>query len=653
MKKLLTLILFFVFSHCAGAYAQVSVPNMPDGSPLLGTDYFYIARGTTDFHATQSELATSILQSAPANANLVAGYNASGVYTPLTLGNGLAVSSGILSNTLRAVVNVTQPPYNAKCDGTTDDSASFTAAYNSGFPVYIPETTTCCAVNNVNVPTNSTTFGDNGPWYSTLVGSRSCIKPASGATTILNVNGSQNLFMQSIDVIGSTSGNFSSGIQCITGGSTNMTLFNMSIRFCGNGGVGDLTNQTATFQSIGTYYYADGQTNQTGAIVNLVDSHVIGGYVVSSYDGIYFPSGSNDVDVDGLKTEFNIDYGYRFDDNAQRDIVRGGVCDNNSNGCIKFGAASFITIGDILMKRNGSTNTYGKNADIFFNGGSNNIILTGINTTTGPDDGGGGAFRPQYAISFNSASDNAITIGDSDFCGTLAGPFFFNATPTNLSISNVNCAFPLSIQGEYDLTGELVMQPLATSPTPVVTHSGTAGVVTWTYKIVACTSNNYCSAGGTAASTSTGNATLTSSNFNIITIPPITGAAFYKVYRTAHGTTPSTNGLIATVYPSQYSGSIFVNDTALAGDAATATAINNTAAIVPPSNRKGTFVCTAGGSITVANTTVLAASDILITLNAAGGTVAPPTVKSKSVGTNFIALCGGSDTSTYNYTIFN
>lgn len=69
--------------------------------------------------------------------------------------------------------------------------------------------------------------------------------------------------------------------------------------------------------------------------------------------------------------------------------------------------------------------------------------------------------------------------------------------------------------------------------------------------------------------------------------------------------------------------------------------------------RKGTFTCTAGGSITVANTNVVAASDIIITLSSAGGTVAPVTVKSKSVGTNFIALCGGSDTSVYNYNILN
>ena len=81
--------------------------------------------------------------------------------------------------------------------------------------------------------------------------------------------------------------------------------------------------------------------------------------------------------------------------------------------------------------------------------------------------------------------------------------------------------------------------------------------------------------------------------------------------------------------------------------------INLNAPVTFPSARTGTFVCTAGGSITVSNTNVVATSNIILTLNAAGGTVAPVTVKSKSAATNFIALCGASDTSTYNYVILN
>lgn len=82
--------------------------------------------------------------------------------------------------------------------------------------------------------------------------------------------------------------------------------------------------------------------------------------------------------------------------------------------------------------------------------------------------------------------------------------------------------------------------------------------------------------------------------------------------------------------------------------------INNSQGIVFATARKGTFVCTGAGSITVANANVLVTSDILITMNAAGGSITtPPAMKSKSSGVNFIVLCGATDTSTYNYVILN
>ncbi len=70
--------------------------------------------------------------------------------------------------------------------------------------------------------------------------------------------------------------------------------------------------------------------------------------------------------------------------------------------------------------------------------------------------------------------------------------------------------------------------------------------------------------------------------------------------------------------------------------------------------RKGTFVCTAGGTITVANTNELATSDVIISLNTPSGTITtPPAIKSVTAGTGFTVLCGSSDTSTYNYDILN
>ena len=72
------------------------------------------------------------------------------------------------------------------------------------------------------------------------------------------------------------------------------------------------------------------------------------------------------------------------------------------------------------------------------------------------------------------------------------------------------------------------------------------------------------------------------------------------------------------------------------------------------SARKGTFVCTGAGTITIANANEAATSDVIISLNAQGGTITtPPAMKTVTAGTGFTVLCGATDTSTYNYDILN
>lgn len=72
------------------------------------------------------------------------------------------------------------------------------------------------------------------------------------------------------------------------------------------------------------------------------------------------------------------------------------------------------------------------------------------------------------------------------------------------------------------------------------------------------------------------------------------------------------------------------------------------------SGRKGTFVCTAGGTVTITNANELATSDVIISLNAAGGAIStPPSMKTVRAGIGFTVLCGPADTSTYNYDILD
>jgi hypothetical protein len=66
----------------------------------------------------------------------------------------------------------------------------------------------------------------------------------------------------------------------------------------------------------------------------------------------------------------------------------------------------------------------------------------------------------------------------------------------------------------------------------------------------------------------------------------------------------------------------------------------------------GTFVATGTTAVTVANANILATDNVIISLNAVGGTVgAQPHLATLTAGTGFTVVATASDTSTYNYKI--
>lgn len=110
----------------------------------------------------------------------------------------------------------------------------------------------------------------------------------------------------------------------------------------------------------------------------------------------------------------------------------------------------------------------------------------------------------------------------------------------------------------------------ASSPTPVITTAGTAGVTTYGYKIAAVDLVGNTNIAGTEGTTTTGNATLSTSNYNIATFTAIAGTVKYNVYRTTGG---ATQGLIGSTT------SLFFNDTGLAASGS-----------APASNTTGTDI---------------------------------------------------------------
>ncbi|MBT9156686.1 MAG: hypothetical protein DDT37_01674 [Firmicutes bacterium] len=107
------------------------------------------------------------------------------------------------------------------------------------------------------------------------------------------------------------------------------------------------------------------------------------------------------------------------------------------------------------------------------------------------------------------------------------------------------------------LRGGLVVTPIASPAAPTVTVVGAAGTTTYRYRVTARTR-----IGETAASPettiTTGNATLSATNFNRVSWTAVPGAVDYRVWRTFSGGTPATTGAIATI------AALTVDDTGLA-----------------------------------------------------------------------------------------
>ena len=117
-----------------------------------------------------------------------------------------------------------------------------------------------------------------------------------------------------------------------------------------------------------------------------------------------------------------------------------------------------------------------------------------------------------------------------------------------------------------------VANPSAPTPTP----SGADNSVTYSYKLVGVDSQGNLTAASTAGTTTHGPTTLSSINHIVVTWTDPANAVFVKVYRTVGGT---TQGLIGTVA----AGVQTLNDTGLAGDGSTASAVNGTG-VGPASN---------------------------------------------------------------------
>lgn len=123
-------------------------------------------------------------------------------------------------------------------------------------------------------------------------------------------------------------------------------------------------------------------------------------------------------------------------------------------------------------------------------------------------------------------------------------------------------------------TGGVILNPVASPAAPTVTVVGTAGTTAYEYEITAVNKNGETLASAVTSIT-TGNATLSGTNYNQITWSPVDGADSYNVY----GRISGSLGLLANV-KTQTSGVWEYLDEGTASPGTAAPAANTTADVL-------------------------------------------------------------------------
>jgi hypothetical protein len=117
----------------------------------------------------------------------------------------------------------------------------------------------------------------------------------------------------------------------------------------------------------------------------------------------------------------------------------------------------------------------------------------------------------------------------------------WNIGPENLGLNVTTPTY-----GWHQRGGGMREEFVPTPGAPTVTPQGTAGVTNYSYQIVAIDHNGGKTLVGPTGATSTGNATLTPTNFNHITWTAVSGASTYDV--TINGTSTSVATNISTTF---------------------------------------------------------------------------------------------------------
>jgi hypothetical protein len=180
--------------------------------------------------------------------------------------------------------------------------------------------------------------------------------------------------------------------------------------------------------------------------------------------------------------------------------------------------------------------------------------------TTAPLSGGGDlSANRTFSLTLNSSGCLSATGGLGIAAGCITDAMLSPTTgfvkrdgttqltnSWNIGPQNLGLNEPTPLYGWHQLGGGMRLEAVASPGAPTVTPQGTPGVTNYTYQIVGIDHNGGKTLAGSAGTTSTGNATLTSVNYNHVTWTAVPGASTYDVL--INGTTTSVATNISTTF---------------------------------------------------------------------------------------------------------
>lgn len=239
------------------------------------------------------------------------------------------------------------------------------------------------------------------------------------------------------------------------------------------------------------------------------------------------------------------------------------------------GGGAFYAFSDNLHTGTFNSSVY----DYYAGGGDGQSGSAGVFNAffaQGPASAWGGGEYAFRASGFTASNQYFLFDEDS---GSQA---LMNGTMALAKQTNLDGTYPIS--GSVALTGSLTTTQIANPSQEVaVVNSGTPGGTAYSYSYTCLDASGATTAGTSAASTASGNATLNTTNFNTLEAKQIAGCTSYNFYRTASSGTPSSTGLIGNVVTNlvtdTFANVVLLQDKGLAGDSSTAPVTNTTGSI--------------------------------------------------------------------------